>query len=92
MKKLFVLTSILAIAACGGGGGGGGGSGGGGVAPISAPVVPDILEGAVSAAAQTSNNNVTKMKGEVIVASNWNDGVQGYSVCQGGALHASCSG
>lgn len=70
MKKLFVLTSVLAIAACGGGGGGG--SGGGGVAPISAPVVPDILGGAVSAAAQTSNNNVTKMKGEVIVASNWN--------------------
>ena len=68
MKKLFVLTSIFALAACGGGGGGGGG----GVAPISAPVVPDILGGAVSAAAQASNNNVTKMKGEVIVASNWN--------------------
>ena len=69
MKKLFLLTSVLAIAACGGGGGG---SGGGGVAPISAPVVPDILGGAVSAAAQTSNENVTKMKGEVIVAQGWN--------------------
>ena len=68
MKKLFVLTSVLAIAACGGGGGG---SGGGGVAPISAPSVPAVFGDGITAAAQTSNESVTKMKGEVIVAENW---------------------
>ena len=70
MKKLFLLTSVLAIAACGGGGGGGDG-GGVAPAPISAPVVPAEFGTGITAAAQASNNNVTKMKGEVIVASNW---------------------
>ena len=66
MKKYFVLTSILALAACGGGSGGGGSHGGPG-----APVLPDIPDGmraAVTDGAAESNEYVTKMKSEVVVA------------------------
>jgi len=54
MKKYVVLTSILALAACGGGGGGGGTT-----APIRAAVTED---------AKISNNAITGMASEVLVA------------------------
>ena len=57
MKKLFILTSVLAIAACGGGGGGGGSS-----APVTTPV-----RAAVSQDAITSNGEITSMKSEILV-------------------------
>lgn len=54
MKKIAILTSILALAACGGGSG----SGGGGSAPImpNAPVVPNEAE-----MARSSNSVITGM-------------------------------
>lgn len=43
MKKIAILTSILALAACGGGGGGGGGAVGGGT-QLPPPLPPVMLE------------------------------------------------
>ena len=66
MKKYLLLTSILALAACGGGSSGGGSHGGPG-----APVLPDIPDGmrsAISTENASSNEVVTKMKSEVVVA------------------------
>ena len=74
MKKYFILTSILALTACGGGGGGSHSS-----SPSSAvvpqpttPSVPDIPAGFRSAMTQEnqdSNAHVTNMKSEIVVAS-----------------------
>ena len=74
MKKLFILTSMLALAACGGGSGGGGtGHAGGAVKqPVVIPggtnaVVP---RAAVSSAIAESNAEITNMSSEIVVASN----------------------
>lgn len=64
MKKYFLLTSILALTACGGGSGGTGG----GAAPVVLPDIPAGMRSAVTADAVTSNEAVTKMKSEVVVA------------------------
>ena len=67
MRKLFVLTSILALTACGGGGGGGGSSN----APARNVVVPATLHGgAIAPEDIASNQAVTQMNSEVIVSSN----------------------
>ena len=66
MKKLFLLTSIIALAACGGGGGSGGGNGGG-VAPMDL-TIPDGVRSAVSSEVAASNSSVTSMKSEILVA------------------------
>lgn len=58
MKKTLILTSILALAACGGGSGGG-----------SAPVVQDSGM-RVSSDAILSNKNVTSMASEILIAKN----------------------
>lgn len=68
MKKLFLLTSVLGLAACMGGSGGGD-------AGIGLGTPSDALTGyneaaRVSTAAAESNGKVTKMKSEVVVASN----------------------
>ena len=65
MKKLAILTSILALTACGGGSGSGGGS-----APImpDAPVVPEARPGTVSDEAIDSNTYVTGMLSEIGIA------------------------
>ena len=70
MKKYFLLTSILALAACGGGGGGGSGSPALVPSTPQLPAIPDGMRGAVSSEMQTSNAAVTNMKSEVLVASN----------------------
>ena len=57
MKKYLILTSVLALAACGGGGHGG--------ASVNAP---DTLNARITDAAVTSNQAVTKMKSQVIVS------------------------
>lgn len=62
MKKYLVLTSVLALTACGGGSGSGGSG-----ADVNTVVVPGDLAGRVTA---TDNDVITKMKSEVIVASN----------------------
>ncbi len=67
MKKYLLLTSILALAACGGGSGGGGGSHGGPGAPV-LPDIPDGMRSAISTENASSNEVVTKMKSEVVVA------------------------
>ena len=72
MKKYALLTSVLALAACGGGSGGGGSHG---YTPSAAvlpniPEVPVAMRGAVSTEMQESNASVTHMKSEVLVASN----------------------
>ena len=63
MKKLAILTSILALTACGGG------SGSGGSAPImpDAPVVPDSGM-RVSDDAIESNELITSMASEILIA------------------------
>lgn len=66
MKKYFLLTSILALAACGGGSGGGGGAGG--ARAVIVPALPAGLPDAISQENATSNEYVTKMKSEVVVA------------------------
>ena len=58
MKKLFLLTSILALAACGGGGGGGGGADTPAARPPRAAITDDAI---------TSNSNITSMSSEVLV-------------------------
>ena len=68
MKKYFVLTSVLALAACGGGGSSS--SSGINHSPVSSITVPDELEGRVSAT--ESNSKITSMKSEVVVSSNSN--------------------
>lgn len=67
MKKLTMLTSVLALAACGGGGGGGGATSVG--VPSAAVTVPDGFGRVVTTAAANSNANVTSMRSEVIVSS-----------------------
>ena len=62
MKRYFLLTSVLALAACGGGSGGGG-------AGIVAPVGYNG-SARVSDTAIASNSSITNMKSEVVVASN----------------------
>ena len=62
MKKYLVLTSVLALTACGGGSGSSGAG-----ADVNTVVVPGDLAGRVTA---TDNDVITKMKSEVIVASN----------------------
>lgn len=63
MKKIAILTSILALAACGGG------SGSGGSAPImpDAPVMPDSGM-RVSDDAIESNELITSMASEILIA------------------------
>ncbi len=65
MKKITILTSILALAACGGV------SGGNGPIPpsttISEPETPNIT---VPAGAQNSNRAITSMKSEILVPNN----------------------
>ena len=66
MKKYLILTSILALAACGGGSGGGHGT------PVDTPLdltLPDGVRSAVSDEVQESNSHVTSIKSEVLVAS-----------------------
>ena len=57
MKKYAILTSVLALAACGGGGHGGG-----------SVVAPDALNARISDTAIASNQAITKMKSQVIVS------------------------
>ena len=73
MKKYFILTSILALTACGGGSGGGGSH----VTPSSGRpsvnndiTVPEELAGRVTAT--TSNSAITGMNSEVIVSDHSN--------------------
>ena len=65
MKKIAILTSVLALTACGGGSGSGGGS-----APImpDAPVVPEARPGTVSDEVIDSNASVTGMLSEIGIA------------------------
>ena len=42
MRKIYILTSVLALAACGGGSGGGGGSHGGSYVPPAQPTTPSL--------------------------------------------------
>jgi hypothetical protein len=55
MKKYFILTSVLALAACGGGSGGGG-------APVSS------VRSAVSDEAIASNKKITSMASEILIS------------------------
>lgn len=57
MKKYLILTSVLALAACGGGGHGG--------ASVNAP---DTLNARITDAAAASNQAITAMKSQVIVS------------------------
>lgn len=63
MKKYFVLTSVLALAACGGGSGGGS-------APIVTPVDTPVSTAriAMSGSDLTSNQEITKMASEILIA------------------------
>lgn len=62
MKRYFLLTSVLALAACGGGSGGGGS---GIVAPVGYNGSARVSDTAIA-----SNSSITNMKSEVVVASN----------------------
>ncbi|MBQ6110145.1 MAG: hypothetical protein IJL05_02075 [Alphaproteobacteria bacterium] len=62
MKKITILTSVLVLAACGGGSGGNGGSG---AAPAVNPVVG---RSAVTADVVSSNEKITSMASEILVA------------------------
>ena len=55
MKRYFLLTSVLALAACGGGSGGGAPNG-------------SVARAAVSPDAITSNKDITQMSSEILVA------------------------
>jgi len=66
MKKIFCLTSVLALAACGGGSGGGG-------APTSSVVLPE--RAALESTAMTSNGKITSMSSEILVPTNSADSV-----------------
>ncbi|MBE6457304.1 MAG: hypothetical protein E7011_00630 [Alphaproteobacteria bacterium] len=85
MKKYVILTSVLALAACGGGSGGGGSAGtpsGGYVAPRPA-VTPGVA---------TSNAEITNMSSEIVVASNSNTPVsvvRSATVNNGGVTYTS---
>lgn len=70
MKKLSLLSLVLALAACGGGSGGGGSHGSSpssAVTPVTLPI-PSGLRSGVGSEAATSNGKVTKMNSEVVVA------------------------
>lgn len=62
MKKITILTSVLVLAACGGGSGGNGGSG---AAPAVNPVGG---RSAVTADVVSSNEKITSMASEILVA------------------------
>ena len=85
MKRYVMLTSVLALAACGGGSGGGGSAGtpsGGYVAPRPA-VTPGVA---------TSNAEITNMSSEIVVASNSNTPVsvvRSATVNNGGVTYTS---
>ena len=86
MKRYIMLTSVLALAACGGGSGGGSGSavstGGGYVAPRSA----------VTSSVAASNAEITNMSSEIVVASNSNTPVsvvRSATVNNGGVTYTS---
>lgn len=87
MKKLTILTSVLALAACGGGSGGGGSgsvvsTGGGYVAP----------RAAVTSSVAASNSEITNMSSEIVVASNKNSPVsvvRSATVNNGGVTYTS---
>jgi hypothetical protein len=63
MKKLTLLTSVLALAACGGGSGGGGSAS----TPSGGYVAP---RAAVTSSVAASNSEITSMASEIVVASN----------------------
>jgi len=63
MKKLFVLTSVLAIAACGGGGGGGGG----GVAPAPLSDAGAVRAAFLTGAPANANTELTSMTSAIVV-------------------------
>ena len=65
MKRYVMLTSVLALAACGGGSGGGGSAG----TPSGDYVAP---RPAVTPGVATSNAEITNMSSEIVVASNSN--------------------
>lgn len=86
MKRYVMLTSVLALAACGGGSGGGSGgavsTGGGYVAPRSA----------VTSSVAASNSEITNMSSEIVVASNSNTPVsvvRSATVNNGGVTYTS---
>ncbi len=64
MKKLFLLTSVLAIAACGGGGGG---SGGGGVAPTPLSDAGAVRAAFLTGAPANANTELTSMTSAIVV-------------------------
>lgn len=65
MKKLILLTSILALAACGGGSGGGNGGNTG-------VDIPDKLPSTVTADAELSNAEITGMVSEIMITADGN--------------------
>lgn len=87
MKRYVMLTSVLALAACGGGSGSGGSgaavsTGGGYVAPRSA----------VTSSVAASNSEITNMSSEIVVASNSNTPVsvvRSATVNNGGVTYTS---
>ena len=82
MKKLTLLTSVLALAACGGGSGAAVSTGGGYVAPRSA----------VTSEVAASNSEITNMSSEIVVASNKNSPVsvvRSATVNNGGVTYTS---
>ena len=68
MKKYLLLTSVFALAACGGGGG----HSGSGITPGGDYVAP---RAAVTPGVAASNEQITNMSSEIVVASNSNDPV-----------------
>lgn len=67
MKKIAILTSVLALTACGGGSGGGGGNSTGERHTITPTVA---IRTSVTGTVATSNAEITSMNSEVVVGSN----------------------
>jgi len=73
MKNFAILTSVLALAACGGGSGGG--------SSVESPVSPvvsvpeSMRSAAVSETVANGNTEITSMKSQIVVASNSNSPV-----------------
>ena len=65
MKKYAILTSVLALAACGGGSGGGGG----------VVVAPANVRSAVDPSAINSNQKITSMASEVLIPKSSGDSI-----------------